>query len=47
MNSRWIDIKSQDGSRFKGYRSLPRRSARSRAPDSIPGNDDQLMDFRK
>jgi dienelactone hydrolase len=23
MNSRWIDIKAQDGGRFKGYLSLP------------------------
>jgi hypothetical protein len=47
VNSRWIDIKAQDGNRFKGYLSLHRSSARSRAPDSIPGNDDQLMDLRK
>jgi len=23
MNSRWIDIKAQDGGSFKGYLSLP------------------------
>ena len=25
MNTRWIDIKAQDGGRFRGYLSLPRQ----------------------
>jgi len=28
MNSRWIDIKAQDGGRFKGYLSLPHQAAK-------------------
>jgi len=29
MNSRWIDIKAQDGGRFKGYLSLPRQAEKA------------------
>ncbi len=28
MNSRWIDIKAQDGGRFKGYLSLPHQAGK-------------------